>query len=48
MALMSWYKNAKKDGKITQEEIDEGAKILQEGLTQIQNQVDDKNKGGKK
>lgn len=30
--ILTWYKNAKKDGKITVDEIEEGAKTLQEGI----------------
>ena len=44
--LLTWYKNAKKDGKITVDEINEGAKTLQEGLEQLQNQVDENKKKG--
>lgn len=29
--LINWYKNAKKDGKISKEEIKDGAKILKDG-----------------
>lgn len=46
LPILNWYKNAKKDGKITQEEIDEGVKTLQEGLDGVKNLVDkDKKKG---
>lgn len=30
--LLTWYKNAKKDGKIDAEEAEEGAKTLEEGI----------------
>ena len=48
LPLLTWYRNAKKDGKITEEEIDEGVKTLQEGLDGVKNIVDenkDKKKG---
>lgn len=35
--LLNWYKNAKQDGKITKEEMEEGAQIVQNGIEQIQN-----------
>ena len=44
--LLTWYKNAKKDGKITVDEIEEGAKTLQEGLEQLDKNLNDKNKKG--
>lgn len=47
MGIWTWWHKAKEDGKITQEEIDEGAKILQEGIKHIEENVND-NKGGKK
>lgn len=40
--LLSWYMKAKKDGKITAEEIKEGAEILGEGLESLSNQIDQK------
>ena len=30
-----WYNKSKKDGKITKEEIDEGKKVLKEGIDKI-------------
>lgn len=30
--LISWYKNAKKDGKITKEEIKDGVSIVKDGV----------------
>ena len=41
--LISWYQNAKKDGKITSEEIQEGVKIIQDGLDNLKDK-DDKEK----
>lgn len=46
LPLLNWWKNAKKDGKITDEEIDEGVKTLQEGLNGVK-EVVDKNKDKK-
>lgn len=46
LPLLNWWKNAKKDGKITTEEIDEGVKTLQEGLNGVK-EVVDKNKDKK-
>ena len=54
--LLTWYKNAKKDGKIEPKEIKEAAKIVEDGAKQIKSQVEDidqreeikKKKGGSK
>ena len=46
LPLLNWYKNAKKDGKITTEEIDEGVKTLQEGLDGVKHIVDENKKKG--
>jgi len=46
LPLLSWYKNAKKDGKITAEEIEEGAKTLQEGLEHLNQNLNDNKKKG--
>lgn len=35
--LLTWYKNAKKDGKITKEEIKDGIDILKEGIDKVSN-----------
>lgn len=43
MPLINWYQNAKKDGKIDKEEIQEGVKIIEDGLDKLQNK-DDKEK----
>lgn len=45
--LLNWYRNAKKDGKITSEELKEGAQIVSDGLKKTQETIDEK-KGGKK
>ena len=47
LPLLTWYKNAKKDGKITQDEIKEGIDTLQEGIEGVKETLDDK-KGDKK
>lgn len=41
--LWKWWKEAKKDGKITKEEIEEGVDIIVDGVDEIK----DKTKGGK-
>lgn len=45
--LVTWYQKAKKDGKITAEEINEGVKTLQEGIDDTQKVIDEHTKGGK-
>ena len=40
--LWKWWKEAKKDGKIDDKEIDEGLEILSNGLEDINNSLDDK------
>lgn len=40
--LLTWYKNAKKDGKIDAEELEEGVKIVIDGSEKIKGQVEDK------
>jgi high-affinity nickel permease len=37
--LFIWYKNAKKDGKITDDEIEEGLKILDKGTKKVDKTV---------
>ena len=43
MPLINWYQNAKKDGKIDKEEIQEGVKIIEDGLDKLKDK-DDKEK----
>lgn len=43
--LWRWHNEAAKDGKITKEEIEEGAKIIGDGLEDINSKVNDKNNG---
>ena len=40
--LWKWYREAKKDGKIDDKEIDEGFEILNDGLEDINNSLDGK------
>lgn len=42
--IYKWVKSATKDGKITEEELEEGVKIIQDGVENIKNTVE----GGKK
>ena len=42
MALTNWWKNAKKDGKITKEEIKEGVDIIKDGVENLQDKLEDK------
>lgn len=48
--VLSWYRNAKKDGKITADELTEAAETLQEGLDKTRQAVkgkdENKTKGG--
>ena len=45
MPIITWYKNAKKDGKIDADEITEGVKIITEGSEKLHNELDDKKEG---
>ena len=42
--LCKWYAQSKKDGKISADEVVEGAQTLKDGLQDIQNKLEDKNK----
>lgn len=42
LPILSWYKNAKKDGKITTDEIKEGIDTLQGGLEGVKDTLDNK------
>ena len=44
LPLLNWYLKAKQDGKITIEEVKEGAETLQEGINSTQNTLGDKKK----
>lgn len=45
--LLTWYKNAKKDGKIDADEAQEAIKIITDGSEKIKGQVDNNEKGEK-
>lgn len=47
IAIHVWWKNAKKDGKITKEELEEGAEILINGAKGVKQTLEDKKKGDK-
>lgn len=40
--LYQWWKNAKKDGKITSDEINAGIDIFKNGIEDIQEKIEDK------
>lgn len=42
MAIITWWKNAKKDGKIDKDEINEGLNIIKDGIEQIKDKTKDK------
>ena len=39
--LVKWYKEAKKDGKITKEELEEGKQIVSDGVNEVKDKIDD-------
>ena len=39
MAITSWWKKAKADGKITSEEIQEGVQIIQDGIETLKDKT---------
>lgn len=43
--FIKWWKKAKEDGKIDEDEIKEGAEILKEGSDKVKGFLDDKKKG---
>lgn len=43
--FIKWWRKAKEDGKIDEDEIKEGLDILEEGSDKIKNLLDDKKKG---
>ncbi len=47
LGLRAWWKDAKKDGKITKDEVKEGLDIATKGIEEIKNTLDDKKKGDK-
>lgn len=42
--LWKWHDEAKADGKITKDEIEEGAKIINDGLEEVNDKVNGKDK----
>ena len=42
MAIINWWKNAKKDGKITKDEIKDGVNIIVGGVEDIKDKLEDK------
>lgn len=40
--ILTWWKNAKKDGKITKEEIQDAEKIIVDGVNSIKDTIEDK------
>ena len=42
MALVNWWKNAKKDGKITKDEINDAVNIIKNGSESIKDTLKDK------
>ena len=40
--ILSWYIKAKKDGKITPEELKEGAEVLKDGLDKTNDEINKK------
>ena len=46
--LISWYQKAKKDGKITSDEIKDGIDTLVDGVKEVQDKLEDKNEEDKK
>lgn len=43
--IWKWHNEATKDGKITKDEIEEGAKIISDGLEEVNDKVNGKDKG---
>ena len=44
MALINWWKNAKKDGKIDSDEIQDAVDIIKDGVDSIKDKVDKEDK----
>ena len=42
--IHTWWKKAKADGKITEDEIEEGVKIIEDGAKEIKDHIDKDNK----
>lgn len=40
--LIKWWKNAKADGKISKDELNEGANIIENGINDLKGKIEDK------
>lgn len=47
MAISNWWKQAKKDGKITKDEVKDGVNIIKDGTKTINSLINKKDKEGK-
>lgn len=43
MPLLNWYSNAKKDDKITLDEVKEGVETLKDGIKAVEEEIKEKN-----
>ena len=44
--LLNWRRKAKRDGKIDLDELNEAAKIVQDGANKLKEQIENEKKGG--
>ena len=44
LPILNWYNKSKKDGKITSEELEEGAKTLQDGIENVKETIEKEKK----
>lgn len=42
MALVNWFRKAKKDGKIDEKELEEGISIIKDGVDEVKDALDNK------
>lgn len=40
--ILNWYKKSKEDGKISKEELEEGIKIISDGIDSVKDKTQDK------
>ena len=40
--ILNWYKKSKEDGKISKEELEEGVKIISDGIESVKDKTQDK------
>lgn len=40
--ILNWYKKSKEDGKISKEELEEGVKIISDGIDSVKDKTQDK------